>query len=46
MAVDALLDQIRTAINVWGDGTASFVIDASEGKTTTQNIHYKKNSNL
>lgn len=32
LAVDALLDQFRTAINVWGDGTAAFVIDASEEK--------------
>lgn len=30
LAVDALLDQFRTAINVWGDGTASYVINHSE----------------
>lgn len=32
LAIDALLDQFRTAINVWGDGTAAFVIDHSEKK--------------
>ncbi|MFV0531249.1 MAG: dicarboxylate/amino acid:cation symporter [Flavobacteriales bacterium] len=30
LAVDILLDQFRTAINVWGDGTASYVINHSE----------------
>ncbi len=30
LAVDTLLDQFRTAINVWGDGTASYVINHSE----------------
>lgn len=32
LAIDALLDQFRTAINVWGDSTAAFVIDNSEKK--------------
>ncbi|MFV0237080.1 MAG: dicarboxylate/amino acid:cation symporter [Flavobacteriales bacterium] len=33
LAVDALLDQFRTAINVWGDGTACYVIHHSEKDT-------------
>ena len=38
LAVDALLDQFRTAINVWGDGTAAFVINHTEGDTADSDL--------
>ncbi len=37
LAVDALLDQFRTAINVWGDATAAYVINQSESKCLDMN---------
>jgi len=41
LAVDALLDQFRTAINVWGDGTAAFVINYSEKRNLETELSKK-----
>ena len=31
LAIDRILDQFRTAINVWGDATAAVVVGRAEG---------------
>ena len=38
LAIDRLLDQFRTAVNVWGDCTAAAIIDASDQKTTPEYV--------
>ena len=34
LAIDRILDQFRTAVNVWGDSTAALVVGRIEGAIT------------
>ncbi len=47
LAIDRILDQFRTAINVWGDATAAVVVGRAEGaireKTELDGVEYIPN---